>query len=222
MARADNVHSRLVALLRVVLPLAALVLLSTLFLLSRGRESGQNLPYSEAELESLLREPRITSPAYVGVTREGDAISLTADTAMPDSGSPDGARATRPRLRLLTPAGGVTEVLADEARIDTQARRLVLTGAVQVDSGQGYRMTSAMIVAALDRSLVESPGVVQAEGPAGRIDAGAMRLERIAGSDGAAPRDVLVFKNGVKLVYDPSTAPLGPAPGGPPQPRGQP
>ncbi|MDO9527303.1 MAG: hypothetical protein Q7J57_17480, partial [Gemmobacter sp.] len=69
MSRADNTYSRVVGALKVVLPLAALVLLSVLFLLARGREDGSELRYSDVDLEALLKEPRMTAPTYTGVTR---------------------------------------------------------------------------------------------------------------------------------------------------------
>ena len=55
-------HSRVVAVLRIGLPLAALGLLSTLFLFSDRPRNGA-LPFGEAEVQALLAEPRMTAPA---------------------------------------------------------------------------------------------------------------------------------------------------------------
>ena len=54
---ADNVHSRVVGWLKILLPLAALALLSTLFLFSRGSDPTANLPFSETELNEIARQP---------------------------------------------------------------------------------------------------------------------------------------------------------------------
>ena len=203
----DSAHSRLVGTLKVALPLAALALLSTLFLLSRGRPPESALPYAQVDIDTLLREPRLTAPTYSGVTREGDEVIFSAETAFP--GAPEtgtGARAVAPLLRLIGPAGTETRAEALEARIDPAAQLLVLAGDVRVQTADGYRIASARVQASLDRSRMESPGAVTAEGPQGTIAAGGFTLTR-----GDAPgQEVLVFNGGVKLLYRPE-APL-PAP----------
>ena len=57
MARADF-HSRLVGWLKVVLPLAALAILSTLFLLADLIDPTAAIPYAEVDVEDLARDPR--------------------------------------------------------------------------------------------------------------------------------------------------------------------
>lgn len=198
----DNAHSRLVGTLKLALPLAALVLLSTLFLLSRRHDPEAALPYARVDVGELLREPRLTAPTYSGVTREGDEVVFSAETAYP--GAPaegSGARAIAPLLRLIAPGGGETRAEAEEARIDPAAQLLVLAGDVRVQTAQGYRLQSAEVRASLDRSRLESPGAVTAEGPQGTIAAGSFTLTR-----GAEPgQEVLVFNGGVKLLYRPAT-----------------
>ncbi len=200
----ENTHSRLVGMLKVALPLAALVLLSTLFLLSRRHDPEAALPYAQVDVDELLREPRLTAPTYSGVTREGDEVIFSAETAYP--GAPadgSGARAVAPLLRLISPQGAETRAEAEEARIDPAARLLLLTGEVRVRTGAGYRMDSDAVQVALDRSRLESPGPVAAEGPQGTIEAGGFTLTR-----GAQPgQEVLVFNGGVKLLYRPATRP---------------
>ncbi|MDO9525053.1 MAG: LPS export ABC transporter periplasmic protein LptC, partial [Gemmobacter sp.] len=120
--------------------------------------------------------------------------------AMPGATPDVGGRADRPRLLLVAPDGRQTSVEADEARIDPAAQTLLLTGAVKIRSAEGYHIDSALVVATLDRTRIESPGPVTADTPQGNIEAGTMLLER---TDATAP-EVLVFKGGVKLLYDPA------------------
>lgn len=68
MAGTDG-HSRLVGWLKVALPLFALAILSSLFLVARGIDPDGALTLSEADLADRLREPRITAPAYAGPRR---------------------------------------------------------------------------------------------------------------------------------------------------------
>jgi len=195
---ADNAYSRLVGAAKVMLPLAGLALLSTMFLLARQIDPEAALPYAEVDVAALLREPRLTAPSFSGVTREGTEVLFSAATAIPGPAG-QGGRASLPRLELLAPDGGRTVVTAAEGRLDPSAQLLELTGEVRIEAAGSYLVESAQMLAALDRSRVESPGPVVAQGPQGRVEAGSFTLSR----NGPDAAEVLVFKSGVKLLYQP-------------------
>lgn len=198
MARADR-HTRVVGWLKVALPLIALVILSTLFLVARRIDPEAALPYAEVDVEDLAREPRMTAPTYAGTTADGAALTLSADEARPAAdGSP--AQAAGLRLDLATPDGGQTELLAVDARMDDTAKELVLSGGVIVTTSTGYRLETAEVAARLDRTGLESRAPVKATGPAGEITAEGMVLSQDNRTPGAY---VLVFKGGVRLIYQP-------------------
>jgi lipopolysaccharide export system protein LptC len=198
MARADT-HTRVVGWLRVALPLMALAVLSTLFLVADRIDPDDALPYAEVDVEDLAREPRMTMPSYAGTTSDGAALSLTAEEARPAAdGSPAGALGLR--LELLTPDGGRTELLAASAAMDEAARELVLSGGVTVTTSTGYQLETAEIAAKLDRSGLESRAPVTATGPAGRISADGMTFRQDIQTPGTY---LLVFIGTVRLVYLP-------------------
>ncbi len=198
MARADR-HTRVVGWLKVALPLSALAILSTLFLVAHRIDPEAALPYAEVDVEDLAREPRMTSPTYAGMTSDGAALTLSADEARPSSdGAPANAAALR--LELATPDGARTELLAAEARMDPVAREVVLSGGVVVTTSSGYRLETADMAARLDRTGLESRAPVTATGPAGDIRADRMVLSQDAQTPGAY---VLVFNGSVRLVYQP-------------------
>lgn len=199
-ARADR-HTRVVGWLKVALPLTALAILSTLFLVARRVDPEAALPYAEVDVEDLAREPRMTAPTYAGTTEDGASVTLSADEARPAAeGSP--ARAAGLKLDLATPDGGRTELVAAEAQMDDTARELVLSGGVTVTTSTGYRLETAEILAKLDRTGLESRAPVKATGPAGEITADGMVLSQDSGTPGSY---VLVFKGGVRLVYQPGS-----------------
>ncbi len=72
-------YTRLISWLKVLFPLAALGLLSTLFLLSRAIDPGQAIPFAEKEVQDRLRDQQITGPFFTGATSEGDELSFYAD-----------------------------------------------------------------------------------------------------------------------------------------------
>lgn len=198
MARIDR-HTRLVGWLKVILPLTALAILSTLFLVARRIDPEAALPYAEVNVEDLAREPRMTAPTYAGTTEDGAALTLSASEARPAAeGTP--AKAAGLRLELATPDGGQTELLAAEAVMDDSTRQVLMSGGVVLTTSSGYRLETAEVAAKLDRTGLESRAPVVATGPAGEIRAESMVLSQDNRTPGAY---VLVFKGGVRLVYQP-------------------
>lgn len=198
MARIDT-HTRVVGWLKVALPLMALAILSTLFLVADRIDPDDALPYAEVDVEDLAREPRMTAPSYAGITSDGGALTLTAEEARPEAEG-TAAEAQGLRLELATPDGGRTELRAATAVMDQAERQVVLSGGVTVTTETGYRLDTAEVAAKLDRSSLQSAGEVHATGPAGEITAGGMTLSQ----DNQTPGDyLLIFNKGVRLVYLP-------------------
>jgi lipopolysaccharide export system protein LptC len=192
-------HTQVVGWLKVALPLLALAVLATLFLLSDRIDPDAALPYAEVDVADRAREPRMTAPSYAGTTSDGGSLMLTAAEARP--GEPDApATAQAVVLDLTTPDGGRTEVRAADAAIDQADGRILLSGGVTASTGTGYRLETEEIIARLDRSGLESTGAVTATGPAGDLQAGGMVLSQDSRTPGAY---LLVFNRGVRLVYQP-------------------
>lgn len=198
MARADA-HTRVVTWLKVALPLVALAILSTLFLLADKINPEDALPYAEVDVEDLAREPRMTLPSYAGTTSDGAALSFTAEAAVPGTAERP-AEALKVWMLLKTPDGATTELKADSAVLDTTAQKVVLSGGVNLATSIGYRLETPEIVANLDRSGFETTSGVTATAPAGTINAKAMTFSQ----DNRTPGTYLmVFKGSVRLVYLP-------------------
>lgn len=195
---ADNLHSTLVAWLKVILPLAALALLSTLFLVARRIDPEAAIPFAEGELEDRLRQPRLTAPIWTGVTDDGAALRITAAEARPAAAGGTSPTARELTARLDMPGGGRADILADRGTLDRAAGTMTVEGNVVITTSTGYRVETPALVAALDRTRIESRGPVAATGPIGRIEAQGMVL---AASDAAAGTYVLRFTGDVKLLY---------------------
>ena len=198
MARADA-HTRTVTWLKVALPLAALAILSTLFLLADKIDPEDALPYAEVDVEDLARKPRMTLPSYAGTTSDGAALTVTAEAAIP--GTPEKpAEALKVKMELKTPDGATTELKADSAVVDTTGQKVLLSGGVSLATSVGYQLDTPEMVANLDRSgLVASSGVT-AKTPAGTLTADTMTLSQDNQTPGAY---LMVFKGSVRLVYLP-------------------
>lgn len=201
LARPDNLHSRLVFWLKILLPLTAIVILSTLFLISRGIRPEDAIPYADIDVADHLQNPRLTAPDFASVTADGAALSLRASEARL---SVEGA-ATPGELRglvglLETPDGAQTQLAASLARLDPAARQVILSDGVTLSHSLGYLVETPSLRLALDRTSVEAEGPIKAQGPAFTLTAGAMRLGL---ADPATKSYSLVFNEGVQMVYLP-------------------
>lgn len=190
-------YSRLVAWLKVVLPLTALVLLSTLFLLSRNIDPMAALPFADTEIDERLDGQQITAPFFSGTTKNGDRISVSAGTMATRTAANSEALDFSARIDLAS--GTRVILIADRGQFDMVQSASTLTGNVVITTSTGYRLASDVLRGEFDTLLLESPGPVAGNGPLGTLDAGGMRLSRRATDANAH----LVFTNGVKLVYSP-------------------
>ncbi len=202
MQAGEDRYSRVVGWLKIILPLIALGILSTLFLLSRSTDPDAALPYSEVDVRELAREARIGQPAYSGVTEDGTLVTVAARSARPDPDDEERMLADELTARLETGTGLQTEVVAGSGTVDTRTDTLRLTGAVGISTSTGYRVDTEELDVGLELTWLESTADVRAEGPFGRIAAGGMRLD-----EGESGDYVLVFNRGVRLVYRPDTEP---------------
>ncbi len=196
-------HTRVVGWLKVTLPLLALAILATLFLLADRIDPEAALPYAEVDVEGLAREPRMTAPTYAGTTSDGAALTLSADEARPATDSTQ-AGALGLRLQLDTPDGASTRLTAATAVMSPDTQEILLAGGVVVTTSTGYRVETAELAAKMDRSGLQSQTPVTATGPAGDLSAGGMTLGQDNRTPGQAPGSyLLVFNGGVRLVYQP-------------------
>ena len=193
---ADNLYSQVVAYLKVALPLAAIALLSTLFLYSDRSGSETEIPY--AEIEAIAREPRIASPNFTGMSEDGSVISISAQTARPIEGESsflvDGLNA-----EIDTAEGTHIEIRAGEGFVNTAQRIARLEGLARVVTSNGYEMETSGLTASLASGRIESHGALEVRTPFGSLTAWQLVIETPEGADGQR----MLFNEGVRLIYTP-------------------
>ncbi|MEW9920600.1 LPS export ABC transporter periplasmic protein LptC [Marimonas sp. MJW-29] len=192
-------YSQLVGWLKVLLPLLALAILSTLFLLSRAIDPESVIPFADKEIQDRLRDQQVTGPVYQSMTADGDALSFSAEKLITPQGQTGANEALDVSVVMELATGSNVTLTAEHGNFDIAENRAELDGDVVIVTSTGYRVLSDRMIAQLTVLHVESPGPVAATGPLGTLDAGSMDLRKGTG-DGAAQ---LIFTNGVKLVYVP-------------------
>lgn len=190
-------YSRLVAWLKVLLPLTALGLLSTLFLLSRNFDPIAAIPFAEAEIKERLRGEQITGPFFSGITDAGDQVTFSARAVRLGKGQ--GSRTDDLSVQIDLASGTRVTLSSDMGKFDMASAQLTLHGNVIIATSTGYELKSETLTTNFNILSVESPDAVMGNSPIGTLHAGKMLLERRRGDENAH----LNFTNGVKLLYRP-------------------
>lgn len=187
-------RTRVVRWLRVLLPILALVMLSTLFLFSRGGDGESQIPYADVDAEARARDPRLVEPEYSGVTDDGARLTLRASEAAPGAGT---ASARDLRLDWQRPDGLRADLTAPRGRLEDGT--ILLEGGVRITTSSGWTLDALSAEAATDRSRIAAEKGVEAEAPFGTVSARRMELAPGRGEDAS----ILNFTGDVRLIYLP-------------------
>lgn len=199
----ERLHTHAVAGLRLALPIAALGALSTLFLFARDIDPSRAVSLARVDAEDLIRDPRATTPHLGTVTVDGTAVTLISDTMRISSGEAETITAEDVVVTFTTPDGQVNRVVADHGTLDREADLLTLTGNMVAVTSTGFVVRSDLMLAAIDRSFMESPGPVEGDGPPGWLEAGAFVMHGVPSAQGDGFAHHLLFTDGVRLIYVP-------------------
>jgi lipopolysaccharide export system protein LptC len=197
MAVHDNRYSRIVGWLKVLLPLAALSLLSTVFLFARNSGTDTTLPY--AEIADIAQDPRISDPSFAGIADDGSVVGINARTIRPDPDRENMFMIADLEMNIDATDGTRIVVTAGDGVFDGAAQVITLDNLARVTTTSGYSMETNGLVADLGSGTVESVGALEVRTPFGELTAGGMRIA--AGPDGTGTQ--MVFNQGVRLLYRP-------------------
>ncbi|WP_405403229.1 hypothetical protein [Paracoccus sp. Ld10] len=197
-------RTRIVRWLRVLLPLVALAMLSTMFLFSRGSDTESRIPYADVDAQAAARENRVVAPEYSGVTGDGAQLTLRAATVTPGGSGGSGGAAGDVALDWLRPDGLRADLTAPQAGLTDGLVRL--EGGVRMTTSSGWQLDAPQIDARTNTSVIQADQGVEAQAPFGQITAGRMRLapdDGAAGDSADGTAAILNFSDGVRLIYQP-------------------
>ena len=126
MPAGPGLHSRVVAVLKVGLPLVAVGLLASLFVVQTDDRLGGNVVFSPGDVEALGSGLRIDNPTFTGTTRSEDRFRFTAALVEPDAAPPQRARITTLAGTLELHNGPEVSVNAKAGDLDIPTQRLDL------------------------------------------------------------------------------------------------
>lgn len=192
-------YSRFIFWLKVLLPLMALAILSTLFLVAETLDPEKAIPYAEVDVEQILQDQGISNPSFGGVTEGGAKVTIGAEAVRPTGDSRSQLKGTELNGLIILPSGTRIDVESPVGIIDADSQEATLQGGASLISSLGYRVETEVLRTAIGAVRVSTDGPITAQGPAGNLEAGRMTLEQRDESG----KYLLVFKDGVRLVYRP-------------------
>ena len=193
----DNLYSQIVSLAKIVLPLCALALLSTLFLFARNQPEPTNIDLNK--VNEIAREQRLEAPRFSGVTEDGAIIAIDAQSAQPNGDSPDIVSINDIYMKMDNPDGSNLTVSATRGELDGPAKIAHFLDLARVETSTGYIMETNGLIADLNSGIVSSDGLLEIRAPFGTLTAGKVTFQVSRDQTGQQ----MLFTDGVKLIYNP-------------------
>lgn len=191
------IRSRIVALLRVILPLAALALLSVLFLLGGKPDPDATIPYADVDPREVAERQMATSATYSGVTTDGAHLNITGAQVVPGAAEGQGMASTV-RMTLRAKDGRAADISAGHAAVEGDL--MLLQEGVRMTTADGWVVTAPEFHASRSLGTLSADAEVNARAPFGDLTAQRMELRPLGEGTGD---HVLDLSGGVRLIYQP-------------------
>lgn len=191
-------RSGIVRLLKVALPLAALLLIAALFLVGDREDRGGGLGFSGVEFDG--EGLRMAQPRFTGLTPDGLPFRVTADWALPDGPDPEHVGLGPLEGQLTLDDGRVATIAADGGDLRPREELLSLRGGVVATLSDGWRVEASGATLDGTAQTLSAAGPVRGAGPSGEIEAASMRAARVGESH------YVWFEGGVRVRIDPPAA----------------
>lgn len=201
MAGFDTSYSTFVTWSKIVLPIFALALLSTMFLFSGKIDPTTAIPYSDIDVDKVAREKRMSNPMFSSVAEDGTSVVVTASIARPDNNDQQVVYVENVSSTFVSKTGDRLDVDAVFAKLNNDTSKATLSGGTRLSTTAGYVIESDTIYADFDEKALETESAVTGFGPLGEFNAGKMSVV----SQGDNGEFLILFQHGVKIVYSPKT-----------------
>ena len=195
MARRLGTYSRMVAWLKILLPLLAVAVLGTVFLINtdNGFESG--FTFTKADRETLEAGSFLSHPQIDGMTNKGEPYHLTAEKIAPLRDDPNLVEVTSLSGDFRFLAGDKVTLAAESALFDIRAQTITLQTGGRIETSDGNIAEIKTLVVQIETGEMSGTGI-EANGPLWQFSTDQFGIEA-----NDTENHVLWFENNVKVVY---------------------
>lgn len=159
-------HDRLMAIMRLALPAAILILIMLLALAPLTVGSDISFVLSKDRVELARERMRVTRATYRGEDSKGQPFQLTAGSAVQVTSRDPVVKLTSLAARIQLPDGPAT-INADRGRYDMDSEKVNIDGPVLFRAADGYQMRTRDVGIDLATRMVASEGAVDGTMPLG-------------------------------------------------------
>jgi lipopolysaccharide export system protein LptC len=191
-------YTRFVTVMKVVLPAAATLLLALVIIYSVIGRSNDNVTVSMTALESLENDKQMVKPRLTGNDGKGRAFTVTASAV----GQELGASPDKSAMTLFDVESDVTmenkswtKIEAKRGVLDGKAKKLTLTGAINIFSDMGYECHTDAATYDIAKGVLSGQRPITCQGPLGVIQGN--------GFEGLRKAELMKLTGGVKTQFFP-------------------
>lgn len=178
------------------MPTFAIFLLGGMFYMSKSVPEISEIPFADADLVKRTKDEQITNPNFLGVTAQGDSISLIATTLVPIANKDSSAELFHPVSEIETQRGRVIKVSSRSGIFMKDIETVSMEGNVRITTSDGYKLKGSRATSLLDQSWAYLEGPIDGSWPTGALSANSLEMFRLN------PEKPLIFhfKGDVKVT----------------------
>ncbi len=183
--------------MKVLLPTVAAVLIALVVAwpLLSGRDEGVPISFADVEL-SGPETPLMSNARYLGTDARNRPFTVTADAVTQATEDEDTIHFTAPKADMLLDSGAWVALTADRGTLHRATNTMVLDGAVNIFSDEGYEFRTEHAEIDIDANTAWGDRPIEGQGPLGTLNADTFRLDNAAGR--------LWFEGRVRMIIYPN------------------
>ena len=179
LGRFDPRYSRFVGLLKLVLPLTALLLVVLVVMWPQFQPDKQPVRIGYAEMETQgATTGRMSQPRFTALDEENQFYTVTAVQARQPDPKGDVVILDKPAADVALKDGSWLAVNAESGVFRQEERTLMLEGGVILFHDDGYELRTKTAFVDLDKGTAQGDAPVAGQGPVGLLTAEGFRIDR--------------------------------------------
>ena len=171
-------YSRFVVVMKRALLLAALAVIAAVVAYSLQPRQQDRVAMNFQQMGKIAGDLTMVKPRLTGTDVSGNPFVVTADAAIQDAPGSHRARLKNVEADISLKNGGWLTASASDGRLDADAKKLALAGAISVYSDSGYELHTTHARVDLARGIMAGDETVTGQGPLGTIRADRFELDR--------------------------------------------
>ncbi len=169
-------YTRFVGIMKIVLPVAAMFIVSTVIVYSTLPSGNDRLALNIEEIKEVGEDLQMTEPKLTFTDKKERDYLVVANTAVQDPGNQDVWDLKDIDADLTPKGGGWIKLTSTSGILNSQQEVLDLMGVVDVTSHDGYEFHAVTAKVDFGEGSVVSEDPVKGSGPGGAISADSFRI----------------------------------------------